>query len=75
MQSLWCSDDKHQAMNDLKAGGNVTKTSCDNKVAEHYQLGIEFGVNGTPALVLKDGSMIPGYQPPEQLLQILKSGA
>jgi thiol:disulfide interchange protein DsbC len=75
MQSLWCSKDQHKAMDDLKAGTDIAKASCDNKVPEHYQLGIEFGVNGTPAIVLDDGSMIPGYQPPEQLIQILKSSS
>ncbi|NRA70061.1 MAG: bifunctional protein-disulfide isomerase/oxidoreductase DsbC [Gammaproteobacteria bacterium] len=75
MQSLWCSSDQHKAMDDLKVGSTIAKASCDNKVPEHYQLGIEFGVNGTPAIVLDDGSMIPGYQPPEQLIKILNNKA
>lgn len=75
MESLWCSKDQHKAMDDLKIGSEIAKVSCDNKVAEHYQLGIEFGVNGTPAIVLDDGSMIPGYQPPEQLIQILNTSS
>ena len=75
MQSLWCSDNQHQAMNELKAGSSIDKITCDNKVAEHYQLGLEFGVNGTPALVLEDGTMIPGYQPPAQLFEILSAGS
>lgn len=75
MQSLWCSKDQHKAMDELKMGSAIAQASCDNKIPEHYQLGIEFGVNGTPAIVLDDGSMIPGYQPPEQLIQILKSSS
>lgn len=75
MQSLWCSSDQHKAMDDLKHGSTIAKASCDNKVPEHYQLGIEFGVNGTPAIVLDDGSMIPGYQPPAQLIKILNNKA
>jgi len=75
MQSLWCSDNQHQAMNELKAGSSIDKITCDNKVSEHYQLGLEFGVKGTPALVLEDGTMIPGYQPPAQLFEILSAGS
>ena len=75
MQSLWCSDNQHQAMNELKSGSKIAQATCDNKVAEHYQLGIEFGVNGTAALILDDGTMIPGYQPPEQLFEILSAGS
>lgn len=41
--------------------------SCDNPVAKQYQLGQMIGVNGTPAIVLANGKMIPGYQPAPQL--------
>jgi len=75
MQSLWCSDNQHQAMNDVKSGSKIAQATCDNKVAEHYQLGMDFGVKGTPAIILDDGTMIPGYQPPEQLLDILSAGS
>ena len=44
-------------------------------VMEQYQLGVAMGVNGTPAIVLEDGTMIPGYQPPAALLQLLDSKA
>jgi thiol:disulfide interchange protein DsbC len=73
MQSLWCSKDQQKAMNDAQAGKKIAAANCDNPVAEHYQLGRELGVNGTPALVLDDGTMLPGYQPPEQLKQIVAS--
>lgn len=73
MQSVWCSKDPMKAMTEAKAGTDVATASCDNKVPEHYQLGVEFGVTGTPALILGDGSMIPGYQPPENLLKILNT--
>jgi thiol:disulfide interchange protein DsbC len=71
MQSIWCSKDQQQAMSDAKAGLEIAAASCDNLVPEHYQLGIEFGVNGTPSIILDDGTMIPGYQSPEQLSKIL----
>lgn len=72
MQSLWCSADQRKAMDELKAGSDIAQANCPNRVPEHYNLGIEFGVTGTPAIILDDGTMIPGYQEPRQLLNVLK---
>lgn len=71
IQSVWCSDDQHQAMTQSKSGGEVKPTQCSAPIAAHYNLGQAAGVNGTPAIVLDDGSMIPGYKPPSDLIEIL----
>lgn len=73
MQAVWCAKDPLQAMTDAKSGGNVKAASCDIDIAKQYRLGGSFGINGTPALILEDGSMIPGYQPPADLLRTLES--
>lgn len=73
MVSVWCADNKQQAMNDAKAGGTVASKSCQTQVAEQYAFGKKIGVNGTPNIILPDGSVIPGYQPPKQLEQALKA--
>ena len=39
-----------------------------------YNLGVELGVNGTPAIILPNGLMIPGYRPYQELLQALGLG-
>jgi len=72
MQSLWCSKDQRKAMDDLKAGSTIAQATCPNRVPEHYDLGVELGVTGTPAIILDNGTMIPGYQDPAQLLEALK---
>lgn len=71
IQSVWCSADQHQAMTQSKSGGEVKPTQCSAPIAAHYSLGQASGVNGTPAIVLDDGSMIPGYKPPSDLIEIL----
>jgi len=38
-----------------------------------YAFGQKIGVNGTPNIIMPDGSVIPGYQPPKQLEQALKA--
>lgn len=63
LQSIWCAKDKQQSMTQAKNGGMIVPRQCQNNVAAQYQLGASFGIQGTPAIVLPDGSMIPGYQP------------
>jgi thiol:disulfide interchange protein DsbC len=65
--SVWCSEDQQEAMTQAKAGADPDPAQCDNPIAEQYQLGMELGVSGTPALLTSDGQLIPGYVPPEQL--------
>ena len=45
--SVWCADDRLQAMTDSKAGKDVENKSCENPVMSHMQLGQEMGVTGT----------------------------
>lgn len=73
MEAVWCAADPLKAMTDAKAGNKVKHNKCDAKIAEQYHLGQSFGINGTPAIVLEDGSLIPGYQPPKDLLRALES--
>jgi len=71
LESIWCSKDKPGAMSKAKSGSAVSVAKCDNSVAAQYQLGQSFGVTGTPALVLPDGTLIPGYQPAAALAATL----
>jgi len=69
--SVWCAEDPQDAMTKAKAGADPDPAQCENPIAEQYQLGMELGVSGTPALLTNDGQLIPGYVPPEQLRQRL----
>jgi len=61
--TAWCAKSPQETLTDIKNGDNVPFNVCSgNPVAEHYRLGGELGVTGTPAIVLMDGTMIPGYQ-------------
>ncbi|SQD79035.1 bifunctional protein-disulfide isomerase/oxidoreductase DsbC [Moritella yayanosii] len=73
MASIWCAEDRAQAMNNAKRGGKVVPESCTNTVAQQYELGRRLGVTGTPAIVFENGQMQPGYVPAAQLLSILTS--
>jgi thiol:disulfide interchange protein DsbC len=71
--SVWCADDRKQAITDAKKGKAVTPKTCPNPVAEHMALGAKLGVSGTPALVLDDGTLLPGYLSPLKLSRILEA--
>ncbi|MES2624394.1 MAG: DsbC family protein [Pseudomonadota bacterium] len=63
MISTWCAEDRLAMMTSATRGGEVPPVDCENPIASQYQLGREVGVTGTPALVLEDGTMLPGYVP------------
>ncbi|GLR63283.1 DsbC family protein [Marinospirillum insulare] len=69
--NVWCADDKQQAMTDAKAGKTLAQKQCDNPVAEQYELGRQLGVQGTPAIFLPSGKVIPGFVPADRLISEL----
>ena len=71
MVSIWCADDPNKAMDDAKKHSKNIATTCKNTVKEQYQLGLFLGVSGTPAILLEDGTLAPGYIPPARLAKML----
>ena len=72
MASAWCADNPRKALTALKNSENIEQNVCaDNPVAKQYRLGQQMGVNGTPAIVLADGSLLPGYRPAADLARVL----
>ena len=69
--SVWCSDDRQEAIGAAKARRPVEARQCVNPVESHYATGRRIGVNGTPTIVTDDGTVIPGYLPPKELLSQL----
>lgn len=69
--NVWCADDRRLAMNRAKAGRSNPERQCDNPVAAQYDLGRRQGIQGTPAILLPSGRLIPGFLPADRLLQEL----
>ena len=70
--TAWCAKDQQETLTRIKNREAVANKVCtDNPVAEHFALGQRIGVTGTPAIVLMDGTLIPGYQPAAAFAQIL----
>ncbi len=69
---VWCAKDRHAAMDAAKAGQPIdSQADCENPVDDHMLLGSLVGVTGTPAMVLSDGKLVPGYVPADRLSQVL----
>lgn len=72
IQRAWCADNRSEAMTRAQQRQPLSgSASCDNPVGEQYELGLELGVKGTPAIILPDGQMVPGFVPPERLAAML----
>ncbi|GBU10254.1 thiol:disulfide interchange protein DsbC [Gammaproteobacteria bacterium] len=69
--AVWCSKDRHTAMTDAKNGKDIPAGNCKTPVEAQFRLGMEMGVNGTPAIILEDGYLIAGYVPAADLRTIL----
>lgn len=69
LASAWCNADPQDALTRLKNKLKVTENVCsDNPIASQFQLGQEVGVNGTPAIIMESGQMLPGYQTADELI-------
>ena len=73
--TVWCSKDQLDAMTRSKSGENLPNASCDNPIKEEYELGQLLGVQGTPAIIMEDGAMLPGYVPAARLAKVLEAGS
>ena len=72
LASAWCADDPQDAITQLKNRKNIPINVCDgNPVAAQYNLGGEMGVRGTPAIILDNGEMLPGYMEASALAERL----
>jgi thiol:disulfide interchange protein DsbC len=74
-ENVWCAADRKAALTAAKAGKDNPEKVCENPVADQFKAGEKLGVSGTPAILLDDGRLLPGYLPPEDLLRVLEKPA
>ncbi|PKG83458.1 bifunctional protein-disulfide isomerase/oxidoreductase DsbC [Colwellia sp. 75C3] len=73
LRSVWCNEDNALALTKAKSGSGIANRICESPIEAQFNFGRKVGVSGTPAIILSNGTMIPGYQPPEQLEKLLKT--
>jgi len=72
LAQVWCAANPAEALSAAKRGESLSGASgCDNPLASQYHLGLELGVQGTPAIVLPDGRMVSGFVTAERLAGML----
>ena len=70
--TAWCSEDPKSTLTKMKQGKDVQLSLCqDHPVETHFLLGQKIGITGTPAIIKSNGELLPGYLPPEELLNRL----
>lgn len=71
MNAVWCSEDRNSAMTQAKNGIKVQAAACENPVMKHREIGMQIGVNGTPAIYAPNGKYLGGYIPAPELAKQL----
>lgn len=70
MQAIWCSTDPAAALTAAMNNENYSEKpakSCKADISQQYHLGLLYGLEGTPAILVEKGPFIPGYQSPKDL--------
>jgi thiol:disulfide interchange protein DsbC len=61
-----------QLLEDNFEGKQIPKTECDTKAIEDTtKLAGEIGISGTPALVLPNGRIVPGFREADALIELI----
>ncbi len=67
-EDVLCASDRGVALTAAKLGQDFESAKCDSSLlSRHYILGQDIGLNGTPAIILEDGTFIGGYVTPAML--------
>lgn len=62
MRSIWCMADRNKAFDDAMKNNDISPATCKTDISKHYQLGVQFGIQGTPAIVLQNGTIVPAIR-------------
>jgi thiol:disulfide interchange protein DsbC len=75
-RQIWCSSNRTSAWLGFMRDGKSLSGSdrCTHPLANIQKLGQQFGIRGTPHIILPDGRSISGAVPKERLEQELTSG-
>jgi thiol:disulfide interchange protein DsbC len=74
-EAVWCASNRNDALTRAKNGEELKSPKCPAGIIKRdFDLGQRLDVDGTPAIILASGEMLPGYAPPTQLAKYLKSG-
>jgi thiol:disulfide interchange protein DsbC len=62
-----------KVLDEAFAGKKLPEPSCETtEVDDNIKLGESLGITGTPAIILQDGAIVPGYKDAPTLIQIME---
>lgn len=72
MESAWCSEDPQASLTKLKEGKRIRAASCTNNLDDIYTIASKLQISGTPAIILENGTLVPGYVEPTRLSEVIR---
>ena len=67
-ERVWCAANPAKAWAALMTTGKLVESpNCATPIARINQLATSLGINGTPTIILQDGSLIPGAAPAAEI--------
>lgn len=69
--AVWCDSNRAKAWEGLVRRNEVPTGQCDNPIDRNVALAESLGINGTPTIILTDGSIIPGAPSAARFEQML----
>lgn len=70
---VWCHRDDKLLLGQVMSGSTPAKlATCVNPIKQQLVLANELGLQGTPSIVLTDGTLIPGLPPIDELIKLIK---
>ncbi|MDG6881153.1 Thiol:disulfide interchange protein DsbC precursor [Phocoenobacter uteri] len=72
MEAIWQAEDRNHSLHQAESGHLPAKQLTPKLIKKQYDLGIKFGIRGTPNIITSEGEVIGGYVEPKQLLQMLE---
>ena len=71
--SAWCSKNNTKSLTSIMNKKPINSKKCDNPIDEHQEIISSIGVGPTPAIFLSDGSLVSGYKPSNEIIEIISS--
>lgn len=67
----WCNQQKPDELSSMMQGKTPEKLmTCANPIEQHVDLASRLGLQGTPSILLENGTLIPGLPPVAELIKL-----
>lgn len=70
-EAVWCSSDPRASFTAAVQGAAPALRKCEDPVAKEYKLAAQFGITGTPMMIMPDGEVLQGLMLPDELADYL----